>query len=312
VLYARAGAAGIEVVDARGARLAAGRRFAVLVTQRRGRLRERRVECDAAAARASPTPRAASATMRWSPRRRHGGFSLLESRSRSRWPPCSRRARDPVRRAAAAAPADEARRQLDEARDARARLRRRQRPPAVPGHGREPRHEAFAPGGDAANGACADFHAGFLPGAALGMRRSTTTGSCATRGRAGQPRALRGASGAVNGMPNALTRANGMQQATLAGWARAALPLRLRAGRRGEPAGCGRPPTSSRAAPRSCSLSLGPNALRRAAPAATRRATSTATRLRRRARARRGLRRRRSLGSIHLVIHRLLAAGRLP
>lgn len=48
VVYARAGAAGMEVVDERGARIAAGRRFAVLVTQRRDDCAAAVIECDVA------------------------------------------------------------------------------------------------------------------------------------------------------------------------------------------------------------------------------------------------------------------------
>jgi hypothetical protein len=48
VRYARAGPSGMEVVDERGLRVAAGRRFAVLVTRRRDDCAARALECDAA------------------------------------------------------------------------------------------------------------------------------------------------------------------------------------------------------------------------------------------------------------------------
>ena len=64
---------------------------------------------------------------------------------------------------------EEARRQMEDARDALLGF--------AAAHGRLPcpaldaslGQESFAPGGDAANGECADFRGGFLPGAALGL-----------------------------------------------------------------------------------------------------------------------------------------------
>src|SRR5665213_4325488 len=64
---------------------------------------------------------------------------------------------------------EEARRQLDDARDALLGF--------AAAHGRLPcpasavsrGQESFAPGGDEANGNCSNFHDGFLPGAALGL-----------------------------------------------------------------------------------------------------------------------------------------------
>jgi len=47
VLYARAGPAGLEVVDGSGLSLGAAQRFAILVTQRVGSCGEGRIECDA-------------------------------------------------------------------------------------------------------------------------------------------------------------------------------------------------------------------------------------------------------------------------
>jgi prepilin-type N-terminal cleavage/methylation domain-containing protein len=80
--------------------------------------------------------------------------------------------------------------------------------------------EAFAPGGDAGNGACADFHGGYLPGATLGMTELDAEGyardawtSQGNRIRYAVASNAIGATGAV------LTRAQGMRAATLSGLA---------------------------------------------------------------------------------------------
>jgi len=114
---------------------------------------------------------------------------------------------------------EETRRQMDEARE------------AVLGfavvHGRLPcpasaqsrGEESFAPGGGPADGRCADFHGGFLPGATLGLPPLDTEGF--VRDAWGSPRnRLRYAvfgPNPVNGVEQALTRANGLQAATLSG-----------------------------------------------------------------------------------------------
>ncbi|HYC34872.1 MAG TPA: type II secretion system protein [Usitatibacter sp.] len=114
---------------------------------------------------------------------------------------------------------EETRRVLEEARDALlgfAVAHGRLPCPALP----ETRgQEAFAPGGDATNGACASFHGGLLPAAALGLAPLDAEGfardpygTSANRIRY----AVFGAS-AVNGVAHVLTRRNGMQSATLAG-----------------------------------------------------------------------------------------------
>lgn len=79
--------------------------------------------------------------------------------------------------------------------------------------------EHFAPGGSAADGRCAHFHDGFLPGAALGLAPLDEEGF--VRDAWGSPRnrlryAVFGAD-PVNGVEQAFTRANGLQAATLAG-----------------------------------------------------------------------------------------------
>jgi hypothetical protein len=78
--------------------------------------------------------------------------------------------------------------------------------------------ESFAPGGDAANGLCSHFHAGYLPGAALAL--SPLDGDGFVRDAWMNPRnriryAVFGAGASINGIAQPLTRANGMQAATL-------------------------------------------------------------------------------------------------
>lgn len=115
--------------------------------------------------------------------------------------------------------AEQTRRQLDEARDALlgfATVHGRLPCPATPASlGRE----SFAPGGGAADGACADFHSGYLPAASLGLSPVDEEGF-ARDAWAGPGNRIRYAvygGAAVNGVANPLTRANGMQSATLAG-----------------------------------------------------------------------------------------------
>ena len=256
-----------------------------LVTRAAGSCAPSRIDCDAAGCLRARQPRAARrVTMRWSPRPERAGFTLLEVADRARGPRDrrSRRSPFPSPRSCSCARVDEARRQLDDARDAllgfaaahgrlpcpatrasrgagglRRRRRRGQRPLR-----RLPRR--LPPG------------RGPRPGAA--RRRRT---SCATRGLAAANRVRYAVFGgnAVNGVAQALTRANGMQHGDARGpGRRAALSLRVRlraaAGRGrlrpgGEPAHA---PRGVRAA-----LARRQRARRAAGPAATRRATWTAT-----------------------------------
>ena len=79
--------------------------------------------------------------------------------------------------------------------------------------------ESFAPGGDATNGNCSNFHDGLLPGAALGLAPLDSQGF--VRDAWGTPRnriryAVSGAGRDVGGVTNAFTRAQGLRSATLA------------------------------------------------------------------------------------------------
>lgn len=78
--------------------------------------------------------------------------------------------------------------------------------------------ESFGPGGDASNGQCASFHDGYLPGASLAL--SPLDGEGFVRDAWMNPRnriryAVFGASASINGVARPLTRTNGMQAATL-------------------------------------------------------------------------------------------------
>lgn len=79
--------------------------------------------------------------------------------------------------------------------------------------------ESFAPGGDALNGNCSNFHDGFLPAATLGLSPLDGKGF-ARDGWGTEANRIRyavfGSGRTVGGVANPLTRANGMRQATLA------------------------------------------------------------------------------------------------
>lgn len=119
--------------------------------------------------------------------------------------------------------AEETRRTLDEARDALLGF--------MAAHGRLPcpatnasrGEESFAPGGNADNGACETFHAGFLPGAALGLSSLDAEGFTRDAWGTAANRIRYAVHGGVTlgGVGNPLTRANGMQTATLGGLAAA-------------------------------------------------------------------------------------------
>lgn len=78
--------------------------------------------------------------------------------------------------------------------------------------------ESFRPGGDASNGLCSNFHDGYLPGATLAL--SPLDGEGFVRDAWMHPRnrlryAVFGDAGSINGIVQPLTRTNGMQAATL-------------------------------------------------------------------------------------------------
>jgi type II secretory pathway pseudopilin PulG len=78
--------------------------------------------------------------------------------------------------------------------------------------------ESFAPGGDASNGLCSHFRGGYLPGAALALSPLDAEGF--VRDAWMQPAnriryAVHGAGVSINAVSQPLTRAGGMQAATL-------------------------------------------------------------------------------------------------
>jgi prepilin-type N-terminal cleavage/methylation domain-containing protein len=164
---------------------------------------------------------------------------------------------------------EEARRQLDEAKEALlgfAVAHARLPCPAVEGGGGL---ESFASGGDATNGNCASFYDGYLPGATLGLAPLDSDGF--VRDPWATPRnriryAVFGGGAVVNGIANPLTRANGMQDASLAGLGAASRYLMIcTTGREASASDCG--PAANQLTRRAAFvlLSLGPNA--QAAPA---------------------------------------------
>ncbi len=213
---------------------------------------------------------------------------------------------------------EQARRQLEEARDALmgfAAAQGRLPCPAVEGGAGT---EAFAPGGDASSGACADFYGGYLPAATLGL-----TGVDA-QGFARDPWATPASrvryavfGGAVNAVAHALTRADGIRAATLAGLGAAPhfLFICSSAGE-ASAAGCG--PASRQLTRRAAFVvfSLGADAPE--TPAATsdeaRNLDGDAVFVSREAASGAGDTFDDVLlwEPIHLVIHRLIVAGRLP
>ena len=214
---------------------------------------------------------------------------------------------------------EELRRQMEEARDAVmgfAAAQGRLPCPAVEGSGGA---ESFAPGADASTGECADFYGGFLPAASLGLTGVDAEGFA--RDPWGSPRnrlryaVFGGAS--VNGIANPLTRTDGMRMATLAGLGAAShFVFICSTGAQASASGCG--PASRQLTRRAAFviLSLGPTAS--AAPAAgsdeARNLDGDAVFVSREWSMAPGLEFDDVLlwVPIHLVAHRLIAAGRLP
>ena len=211
--------------------------------------------------------------------------------------------------------ADEARRQLDEARDALLGF--------AAAHGRLPCPataatrglEAYSADGDASNGRCADFHGGFLPAAALGMSPLDEEGFARDPWQTTANR-IRYAvhDGSINAVANALTRSNGMQQAGLAGLG--AAPHYLFVCATGESAGssgCG--PAANQLTRRAAFvlLSVGPNGPAPPAPGSdeARNLDGDGAFVSHDA-VHGGFDDLVHWASIHMVIHRMLAAGRLP
>lgn len=179
--------------------------------------------------------------------------------------------------------------------------------------------EAFAPGGDAGNGACETFHGGLLPAAALGLSGLDAEGFLRDAWGSPANRIRYAVFGglAVNGVMNPLTRANGLQSATLAGLGAASHYLYLCAdGAPASAAGCG--PAANQLTRRAAFvlLSLGLNAGEAPRPGSDEARNLDGDGV--------FVSHEHSLvpgrefddivqwGAIHLVINRMLLAGRLP
>lgn len=178
--------------------------------------------------------------------------------------------------------------------------------------------EAFAPGGSAADGACADFHGGLLPAASLGL--APLDGEGFARDAWGSDRnrvryAVHG--GAIGGIAQALTRTNGLQAAGLAAVGAASHYLYIcNDGLSASASGCG---AAARQLTRKAAfvlLSTGPNAP--ATPAAgsdeARNLDGDAVFVSREPAAGPGGEFDDVLQwvAVHLVVNRLIVAGRLP
>lgn len=179
--------------------------------------------------------------------------------------------------------------------------------------------ESFAAGGDAGNGACETFHGGLLPAAALGL--SGLDGEGFLRDAWGGPgnRIRYAVFGgiAVNGVANPLTRANGLQAATLSGLAAASHYLYICIdGGPASASGCG--PAANQLTRRAAFvlLSLGLNAGEPPRPGSdeARNLDGDGVFVSHEAIAVHGREYDDILqwGAIHLVINRMVLAGRLP
>ena len=120
---------------------------------------------------------------------------------------------------------DETRRLLEEARDAILGFAAANGRLPCPATDDSNGAESFSASGSAANGECASFHGGYLPGATLGMAPLDAQGFVRDPWLTPRSRlryAVFGAGIAINGVANPLTRTNGMQAATLPGLGNAA------------------------------------------------------------------------------------------
>ena len=179
--------------------------------------------------------------------------------------------------------------------------------------------ESFAPGGDAGNGTCETFHGGLLPAAALGLSGLDAEGFLrdAWGGPANRIRYAVFGGLAVNGVMNPLTRANGLQAATLSGLGAAGHYLYICTdGSSAVATGCG--PAANQLTRRAAFvlLSPGPNAAEAPRPGSdeARNLDGDAVFVSHEMSRVPGKEFDDVLqwGAIHLVINRMLLAGRLP
>lgn len=213
--------------------------------------------------------------------------------------------------------AEETRRRLDEARDVLLAFAATHGRLPCPASATSRGEESFVPGADASDGRCDHFTDGWLPAAALGLAPLDADGYL--RDAWDSPRnrvryAVYG--GAVNGVAQALTRSNGLQAATLAAVGAQSHYLFVCASAAGAAAaGCG--PASNQLTRRAAFvlLSTGANGHADAAgPDEARNLAGDGTFVARDA----GNDPRNPFDDVvqwapvHMVVHRMLAAGRLP
>jgi prepilin-type N-terminal cleavage/methylation domain-containing protein len=215
---------------------------------------------------------------------------------------------------------DETRRLLEDARDAILGFAASNGRLPCPATDDSNGQESFTPSGSAANGDCANFYAGYLPGAALGLAPLDAQGFVRDPWLTPRSRvryAVFGGGTAINGVANALTRANGMQAATLPGLGNASHFLFIcSSGTQATASGCG--PAASQLTRRAAFVvfSVGPNGI--AEPAAgtdeARNLDGDAVFVHHEALEAPGREFDDQLlwVPIHLVVSRLMTAGRLP
>ena len=214
--------------------------------------------------------------------------------------------------------AEESRRRLDEARDVVLAFAATHGRLPCPASDASRGEESFDAGGDASNGRCGHFSDGYLPAAALGVSPLDADGFL--RDAWDSPRnrvryAVYG--GAVNGIAQALTRTDGLQAAGLAGVGAQSHYLFVCAAAAGAGAsGCGAASNQLTRRAAFVLLSLGPDAPLVPAPGSdeARNLAGDGTFVMHEASEDRAAPFDDLVqwAPVHLVVHRLLAAGRLP
>ena len=215
---------------------------------------------------------------------------------------------------------EEARRQLDEAKEALLGFAAAHARLPCPASAASNGLESFAPGGDATNGNCSNFYDGFLPGATLGLGPLDPEGFVRDPWMSARNRvryAVFGGGSEVNGVANPLTRANGMQSATLPGLGAASHFLTIcSTGATASGTGCG--PAANQLTRRAAFvlISLGPNAGAIPAPGSdeARNLAGNPVFVHHEASSAPGNEFDDLVQwvAVHLVVNRLLVAGRLP
>jgi type II secretory pathway pseudopilin PulG len=214
---------------------------------------------------------------------------------------------------------DETRRLLEEARDALMGFAAANGRLPCPATAHSNGLESFAPTGSAATGDCESFYAGFLPAATLGLSPLDSEGFLRDAWLTPRNRvryAVFGGGATINGVANPLTRANGLQAATLPALGNAAHFLFIcSSGAQATASGC---PAASQLTRRAAFVvfSAGPNAALDppAAGDEARNLDGDIVFVHREVSSAPGLEFDDVLlwTPIHLVVNRLLAAGRLP